>query len=109
MTLEQEEALRRCKRTLYELNEAVVAGASEDFIDMLQAEYFAACDDLRVTFGDYEDVATVYQDASGSYRWRLVARNNQIISHGEAHPRKADAVRAAHRAKTFGAKVVVDE
>lgn len=36
----------------------------------------------------------VYQAADG-WRWRLKARNGRIVAIGEAHTRKADAVRAA--------------
>jgi len=36
----------------------------------------------------------VYQDKAGAWRWRLVAGNNRILMHGEAHTRKADAERA---------------
>ena len=37
---------------------------------------------------------TVYQSRDG-WRWRLTAANGRIIATGEAHTRKADAVRAA--------------
>lgn len=36
----------------------------------------------------------VYPAADG-YRWRLKASNGRIVATGEAHTRKADAVRAA--------------
>ena len=36
----------------------------------------------------------VYQARDG-WRWRLVAANGRIVATGEAHIRKADAVRAA--------------
>lgn len=36
----------------------------------------------------------VYRAKDG-YRWRLKAANGRIVATGEAHPRKADAVRAA--------------
>ena len=36
----------------------------------------------------------VYPAADG-YRWRLKAANGRIVATGEAHPRKADAIRAA--------------
>ena len=36
----------------------------------------------------------VYPAADG-YRWRLKAANGRIVATGEAHTRRADAVRAA--------------
>ena len=36
----------------------------------------------------------VYPAADG-YRWRLKASNGRIVATGEAHTRKADAIRAA--------------
>lgn len=33
--------------------------------------------------------------AKDGWRWRLRAANGRIVATGEAHPRKADAVRAA--------------
>ena len=36
----------------------------------------------------------VYAAADG-YRWRLKASNGRIVATGEAHTRKADAIRAA--------------
>ena len=36
----------------------------------------------------------IYQARDG-WRWRLIAANNRIIATGEAHTRRADAVRAA--------------
>lgn len=33
--------------------------------------------------------------APDGWRWRLIAANGRIVATGEAHPRKADAVRAA--------------
>ena len=36
----------------------------------------------------------VYAAADG-YRWRLKASHGRIVATGQAHPRKADAVRAA--------------
>jgi uncharacterized protein YegP (UPF0339 family) len=37
----------------------------------------------------------VFQDRSGAWRWRLVARNGRIVAVGEAHTRPRDAARAA--------------
>jgi uncharacterized protein YegP (UPF0339 family) len=38
----------------------------------------------------------VYQSKDG-WRWRLRAANSQIVATGEAHTRKADAIRACKR------------
>jgi len=44
------------------------------------------------------DEVQVFQDGAGSWRWRRVAENNEIISSGESHGSKSDALRAAKRA-----------
>lgn len=44
------------------------------------------------------DRIEVFKDGGGSWRWRRVAPNNEIISSGESHTRREDAVRAARRA-----------
>jgi uncharacterized protein YegP (UPF0339 family) len=44
-----------------------------------------------------EDRFELYEDAAGSWRWRKVAPNGEIIATGEAHTRRADAIRAARR------------
>jgi uncharacterized protein YegP (UPF0339 family) len=36
----------------------------------------------------------VFQDKKKQWRWHLKAGNGRIIAQGEAHSRKADAVRA---------------
>jgi hypothetical protein len=42
----------------------------------------------------------IYADASGSYRWRLVASNGQTVaSSGESFASKANARRAAENVK----------
>lgn len=41
----------------------------------------------------------VYQDVSGSFRWRLKAGNNEIVATGEDHPRLANARRAAKQVR----------
>jgi hypothetical protein len=42
----------------------------------------------------------IYADASGSYRWRLVASNGQTVaSSGESFASKANATRAAENVK----------
>jgi uncharacterized protein YegP (UPF0339 family) len=37
----------------------------------------------------------VYQDAALQWRWRALAGNNEIVTEGEAHTTKRDAIRAA--------------
>lgn len=37
-------------------------------------------------------------EADGQFRWHRKAPNGEIISHGEAHARERDAIRAARRA-----------
>lgn len=44
------------------------------------------------------DRIEVYRDGAEGWRWRRVAGNNEIISSGESHTRREDAVRAARRA-----------
>lgn len=38
------------------------------------------------------DIAQVYQDASGQYRYRILARNSEIIAEGESYLRKRDCI-----------------
>jgi uncharacterized protein YegP (UPF0339 family) len=35
-----------------------------------------------------------YQDEAGEYRWRVKARNGEVVATGEGHSREADAIRA---------------
>lgn len=42
---------------------------------------------------------TIYQDTAGLWRWRLTALNGEVVAHGEAHTRRADAERAARTAR----------
>jgi uncharacterized protein YegP (UPF0339 family) len=52
----------------------------------------------------------IYGDASGSYRWRLVASNGQIVaSSGESFASKANARRAAENVKDNAAKAEIVE
>ncbi len=52
----------------------------------------------------------VYADASGKYRWRLVANNGEnIASSGEAFDSKANAKRAAETVKATAADADVIE
>ena len=38
----------------------------------------------------------VYRDTADQWRWRKrSARNHKVVSHGECHPSKSNAVRAA--------------
>ena len=45
---------------------------------------------------------TVYKARDG-WRWRLVAANNRIIAHGEAHTRARDAWRAVETVREAAA------
>lgn len=38
------------------------------------------------------DIAQVYQDPSGQYRYRILARNSEIIAEGESYTRKGDCI-----------------
>src|SRR5689334_16517112 len=39
-----------------------------------------------------EDIAQIYLDSAGGYRFRVLARNGEIIAEGESYVRKQDAV-----------------
>ena len=41
----------------------------------------------------------IYRDAAGQFRWRLIARNGEIIAIGEAYTTRAHAIRSARRLK----------
>jgi uncharacterized protein YegP (UPF0339 family) len=52
----------------------------------------------------------IYPDASGSYRWRLVASNGQTVaSSGESFASKANARRAAESVKENAGKAAIVE
>jgi len=51
------------------------------------------------------DRVVVYEDQAGQFRWRAVARNNEIVAEGEAHTREEDAARAARG--VFGDDMVI--
>jgi uncharacterized protein YegP (UPF0339 family) len=52
----------------------------------------------------------IYADASGSYRWRLVASNGQTVaSSGESFASKANARRAAENVKDNAGKAEIVE
>lgn len=38
------------------------------------------------------DIAQVYRDIAGQYRFRVLARNGEVIAEGEAYTRKSDAI-----------------
>lgn len=38
------------------------------------------------------DIAQVYKDTAGQYRFRVLARNSEIIAEGEAYHHKQDAI-----------------
>jgi len=37
------------------------------------------------------DIAQVYQDTAGQFRFRVLARNGEIVAEGESYLRKQDA------------------
>lgn len=51
----------------------------------------------------------VYPDGSGQWRWRLKARNHEIIASGEGYSNKTDATRGVetHRKLAAQARIVV--
>ena len=52
----------------------------------------------------------IYADASGQYRWRLVAANNQIVaSSGESFASKGNAKTAAENVRDNAGKATVVE
>jgi uncharacterized protein YegP (UPF0339 family) len=52
----------------------------------------------------------IYADASGSYRWRLVASNGQIVaSSGESFASKANARRGTESVKANAGKAEIVE
>ena len=52
----------------------------------------------------------IYADASGSYRWRLVASNGQTVApSGESFASKANARRAAENVKENAGKADIKE
>lgn len=42
------------------------------------------------------DHIRVYRDVAGEFRWAAIGGNGEIVATGESHPRKQDAIRAAH-------------
>jgi uncharacterized protein YegP (UPF0339 family) len=42
----------------------------------------------------------VYEDHDGQWRWRLKARNGEVVAQGESYTRREDAVRGVLDAKT---------
>jgi uncharacterized protein YegP (UPF0339 family) len=38
------------------------------------------------------DIAQVYKDTAGQYRFRVLARNGEIIAEGESYSNKSDAI-----------------
>lgn len=52
----------------------------------------------------------IYSDVGGSYRWRLLAANGQIVaSSGESFASKANAIRAAENVRDNAAEATVEE
>ncbi|MFH0988264.1 MAG: DUF1508 domain-containing protein [Parcubacteria group bacterium] len=51
----------------------------------------------------------IFQDLSNQYRWRLVARNGEIVANSEAYTAKYSAIRSAERVKVLaGVASIVD-
>jgi uncharacterized protein YegP (UPF0339 family) len=38
------------------------------------------------------DIAQLYKDIAGQYRWRILARNGEVIAEGESYRNRQDAV-----------------
>ena len=52
----------------------------------------------------------IYADAGGSFRWRLLAANGQIVaSSGESFASKANAIRAAENVRDNAAGATIEE
>lgn len=45
----------------------------------------------------------VFEDSSNQWRWRLKARNGEIVAQSESYPTKQNAVRGAHTAAGIAA------
>lgn len=43
------------------------------------------------------DLVEIYPDTGGQWRWRVRARNGEIVGGGEGHPDQRDAIAAAQR------------
>jgi uncharacterized protein YegP (UPF0339 family) len=52
----------------------------------------------------------IYADASGQYRWRLIAANGQnVASSGESFSSKANAIRAAENVRDNAGSATIVE
>jgi uncharacterized protein len=48
----------------------------------------------------------IYRDASGEWRWRLVARNHRVVADsGEGYGRRTDCARAVRRVRRVSTTV----
>lgn len=52
------------------------------------------------------DIAQIYQDTAGGFRYRILARNGEIIAQGESYENKRDVVDVLEQ--HFAAVSVVD-
>lgn len=52
---------------------------------------------------------TIYKDAKGQYRWRLIAGNGEIIAVSEAYTAKASARRSAERVKEIAPDASIED
>ncbi len=51
----------------------------------------------------------VYEDAAGSYRWRLVAGNGEKIAASEAYTTRANARRSAEMVKRLAPDATIED
>ena len=49
----------------------------------------------------------IYRDIAGQYRWRLVARNGEIVATSEAYTTKYSALISARRVKILAAIAII--
>ncbi len=50
----------------------------------------------------------IYKDRVGGFRWRLLARNNEIVAVSEAYTTKYSAERSAKRVKAIANSAVIN-
>lgn len=49
----------------------------------------------------------IYRDAAGFYRWRLIARNGEIVAISESYVLKQGAIRSAERVRELARIAVI--
>ena len=49
----------------------------------------------------------IYIDRDGQYRWRLRAKNGEIVAASESYPRHQQAVNSAYRVKEISSEAIV--